>query len=88
MNLYQLMTRTDNHNMIVRALALAWRYRTLYEQTGDMESVVKSENTSWRNLYRYLNLAYMHPNKVDDILSGRIPCNMEELFKIAPQHQF
>lgn len=82
------MTKTDNHNLLMRAFSLAWRYRMQYERTGDLESVVKSENTSWRNLYRYLNLAYMRPNKVDDILSGHTPCNMEELFKIAPQYQF
>lgn len=41
-----LMTRTDNHNMIVRAFALAWRYRMAYEKHGDLEYVVKSEQTS------------------------------------------
>ena len=83
-----LMTRTDNHNMIVRAFATAWRYRTAYEKHGDLEYVVKSEQTSWRSLYRYLNLAYMHPEKVNNILSGKEVYSMEEIFAIAPQHQF
>ena len=81
------MTRTDNHNMIVRAFALAWRYRMAYEQTGDLESVIKSENTSWRSLYRYLNLAYMNPEKVNNILSGKESYSMDELFTIAPKYQ-
>lgn len=82
-----LMTRTDNHNLIVRAFAIAWRYRMAYEKTGDLESVVKSEQTSWRSLYRYLNLAYMHPEKVNNILSGKESYSMDELFAIAPTHQ-
>lgn len=82
-----LMTRTDNHNMIVRAFVLAWRYRMAYEQTGDLESVIKSENTSWRSLYRYLNLAYMNPEKVNNILSGKESYSMDELFTIAPKYQ-
>lgn len=82
-----LMTRTDNHNMIVRAFATAWRYRMAYEKHGDLEYVVKSEQTSWRSLYRYLNLAYMHPDKVNDILSGKEACSMTEIFAIATKHQ-
>ena len=81
------MTRTDNHNMIVRAFALAWRYRTAYEKHGDLEYVVKSEQTSWRCLYRYLNLAYMNPEKVNNILSGKESCSIAEIFAIAPKHQ-
>lgn len=83
-----LMTRTDNHNMIVRAFATAWRYRMAYEKHSDLEHVVKSEQTSWRSLYRYLNLAYMHPEKVNNILSGKEVYSMEEIFAIAPKHQF
>ena len=82
-----LMTKTENHNLIVRAFALAWRYRMAYEKFGDLESVIKSENTSWRSLYRYLNLAYMHPEKVNNILSGKESHSMDELFAIAPKHQ-
>ncbi len=81
------MTRTDNHNTIVRAFATAWRYRTAYEKHGDLEYVVKSEQTSWRSLYRYLNLAYMHPEKVNNILSGKEVCSMEEIFAIATKYQ-
>ena len=82
-----LMTRTDNHNMIVWAFATAWRYRTAYEKHGDLEYVIKSEQTSWRGLYRYLNLAYMHPEKANNILSGKEPCSMTEIFAMAPKHQ-
>lgn len=82
-----LMTRTDNHNMIVRAFATAWRYRMAYEKHGDLEYVIKAERTSWRSLYRYLNLAYMHPEKVNDILSGKEACSVTEIFAIATKHQ-
>lgn len=73
---------------LVWAFATAWRYRTAYEKHGDLEHVVKSEQTSWRSLYRYLNLAYMHPEKVNNILSSKDVYCMEEIFAIAPRHQF
>ena len=82
-----LMTKTENHNLIVRAFATAWRYRTAYEKHGDLEYVVKSEQTSWRSLYRYLNLAYMNPEKVNNILSGKESHSMDELFATAQKHQ-
>lgn len=72
---------------IVRAFAIAWRYRTAYEKHGDLEYVVKSEQTSWRCLYRYLNLAYMNPEKVNNILSGKESHSMDELFATVPKHQ-
>ena len=81
------MTKADNNNLIVRAFATAWKYRTTYEQSGDLGQVVKSEHTSWRSLYRYLNLAYMHPEKVNNILSGKEVYSMEEIFAIAPKNQ-
>ena len=82
-----LMTKADNNNLIVRAFTTAWKYSAIYEQSGDLGQVVKSEHTSWRSLYRYLNLAYMHPEKVNNILSGKESYSMDELFAIAPQHQ-
>lgn len=72
---------------IVRAFAIAWRYRMTYEKHGDLEYVIKFEQTSWRSLYRYLNLAYMLPEKVNNILSGKEPCSIAEIFAIAPKHQ-
>lgn len=35
----------------------------------------------------HLNLAYMNPEKVNNILSGKEVYGMEEIFAIAPQHQ-
>ena len=72
---------------LVRTFATAGRYRMVYEKHGDLEHVIKSEQTSWHSLYRYLNLAYMHPEKVNNILSGKAVYSMEEIFAIAPQHQ-
>lgn len=72
---------------LVRAFATAWRYHMAYEKYGDLEHIVKSEQTSWRSLYRYLNLAYMHPEKANNILSGKESYSMDELFTIAPKYQ-
>lgn len=82
-----LITKTDNNNLIVRAFTTAWKYRTIYEQSGNFGQVVKTEHTSWRSLYRYLNLAYMHPEKVNNILSGKESYSMDELFAIASKNQ-
>lgn len=43
--------------------------------------------TEWLSLYRYLNLAYTHPEKVNNILSGKELYSMDELFAIAQKNQ-
>ena len=73
--------------MIVRAFALAWKYRDTFEKLGSLDEVVDAEKTSWRSLYRYLNLAYLHPNKVNAIMSGKENYTVEELLNIAGQYQ-
>ena len=80
------MTRTDNHNMIVRAFATAWKYREMYEQYGDTDKIIAMEHTSPRQFYRHLDLAYMNPDKISEILSGRLKINVNDLFQIAKKY--
>ena len=83
-----LMTITENNHLIIRAFATAWKFRKLYEEIGNLDTIVENEKTSYRTLYRYLNIAYMSPDKVNEIMSGRIQYNLNELFEIATKHSF
>lgn len=82
-----LITMTENNHLIVRAFALAWKYRDTFEKLGSLDEAVAAEKTSWRSLYRYLNLAYLHPNKVNAIMSGKENYTVEELLNIAGKYQ-
>ena len=72
---------TDNNHLILKAFATAWRYKELYERCGDVDVVAKEYHVSPMTVYRYFNLAYMMPDKVNDILSGKINCAINNLFK-------
>lgn len=76
-----VLTVTDNNHLILKAFATAWRYRELYEEYGDVDMVAKKYNVSPMTVYRYFNLAYMLPNKVNDILSGKTSCTINNIFK-------
>lgn len=78
-----MMTKADNNNLIVRAFTTAWRYREMYEECGEADTIIASEHTSPRQFYRYLDLAYMNPETVNRILSGKQKVNVNELFQIA-----
>lgn len=75
-----VLTVTDNNHLILKAFATAWRYREMYECTGDTKFIAKSERVSPMTVYRYLNIAYMNPTKVNEIVSGRQICTIDELF--------
>lgn len=59
-----LMTKTDNNNLIVRAFTTAWKYRELYERDGGVDNIIHNLHTSPRQFYRYLDIAYMNPDKI------------------------
>lgn len=78
-----VLTITDNNHLILKAFATAWRYREMYEECGDADKIIASERISPRQFYRYLDLAYMNPDKINKILSGRLKINVNDLFPIA-----
>ena len=82
-----VLTITDNNHLIVKAFATAWRYRELYEECGDADTIIASEHTSPRQFYRHLDLAYINPEKINQILSGKLRINVNDLFKIAHGNQ-
>ena len=71
---------TDNNHLILKAFATAWKYRELYEQCGDVDTVAKKCHVSPMTVYRYFKLAYMMPDKINAILSGTVRIGINDLF--------
>ncbi len=78
---------TDNNHLILKAFATAWKYRELYERDGNVDNIIHSNHTSSRQFYRYLDIAYMNPDKINQILSGKLKINVNDLFQIARNNQ-
>ena len=83
-----VLTITDNNHLIVKAFATAWRYREIYEECSDADKIIASEHTSPRQFYRYLDIAYMNPEKINQILSGKLKINVNDLSQIAKENHF
>lgn len=81
-----LMSINDNNRLIVRAFAYAWRYKKLYEKGIRMEDIMKQEKMTKRTIYKYLNLAYLSPRIVNQLLSGTLTINLQALFDIASKN--
>ena len=80
-----VLSVTDNNHLILKAFATAWKYRELYERDGDIHRIFRNEHTSPRQFYRYLSIAYMNPNVINNILSGKQMINVNVLFRIAQE---
>ena len=78
---------TDNNHLILKAFATAWKYRELYERDGGVDNIIHNLHTSPRQFYRYLDIAYMNPTKANQILSGKLKINVNDLFQIANLNQ-
>ena len=81
-----LMSINDNNRLIVRAFAYAWRYKKLYENGMATDDIAKQEHISKRTIYKYLNLAYLSPRIVNQILDGSLTINLQKLFEIASKN--
>ena len=77
----------DNNHLILKAFATAWKYRELYECEGNVDNIIRNLHTSPRQFYRYLDVAYMNPDKTNEILSGKLKINVNDLFQIARDNQ-
>ena len=82
-----LLTITENNNLIVKAFATAWRYREMYEECGDVDTVARKVGSTPRTIYRFLDIAYMNPDKINEVLSGKLKINVNDLFQIARENQ-
>ncbi len=82
-----LLTITENNNLIVKAFATAWKYKELYEKCGDVDTVARKVGSTPRTIYRFLDIAYMNPDKINEVLSGKLKINVNDLFQIARENQ-
>lgn len=80
------MSVNDNNRLIVRAFAYAWRYKKLYENGIPTDDIAKQERISKRTIYKYLNLAYLPPRIVNQLLDGSLIINQQTLFNIASKN--
>lgn len=81
-----LMSVSDNNRLIVRAFAYAWRYKKLYECGIPTDDIAKQERISKRTIYKYLNLAYLSPKLVNQLLNGTLTVTLKTLFNIASKN--
>ena len=82
-----ILTVSENNNLIVKAFATAWRYREMYEECGDVDTVARKVGSTPRTIYRFLDIAYMTPDKINEVLSGKLKINVNDLFQIARENQ-
>ncbi len=78
-----LLTITENNNLIVKAFATAWRYREMYEQGGDVDSIGRTEHVALRHIYKHLSLAYLNPEVVHHILSNQCQISVRDMLDKA-----
>lgn len=81
-----LMSINENNRLIVRAFAYAWRYKKLYENGMPTDDIAKHERISKRTIYKYLNLAYLSPRIVNQLLNGTLTINLQTLFEITSKN--
>ena len=84
-----IITKKENANALIKALSIAWRYKKLYEGGMRAEEIQKQEKISSRTVYKYLNLVYISPRIVNDIMDSQIPqhINLQKLFEIASKYR-
>ncbi|NCB49388.1 MAG: hypothetical protein EOM53_01725 [Alphaproteobacteria bacterium] len=80
-----ILTKTENAQTLIKALAYGWRYKKLYEAGTPVEHIMKQEKIAHRTVYKYLNLAYLSPAIINHIMDGKeeICLGLQDLFKIA-----
>lgn len=74
---------TENNHLILKAFATAWRYREMYEQGGDVDSIGQAEHVALRHIYKHLSLAYLNPEVVNHILSNQCHISVRDILDKA-----
>lgn len=80
------MSINDNNRIIVRAFAYAWKFKKLYEKGVRMKDIMKQEKMTKRTIYKYLNLAYLSPKLINQLLDGTLTINLQTLFDVASKN--
>lgn len=80
-----ILTRSENADIFIRALAVGWKHKQMYESCTCVKHIARAEKRDIRTIYKYLNLTYLSPKIINDIMDGKIPSeiNLQKLFTIA-----
>ncbi len=84
-----LLTKAENATMLIKALGYAWKYKQQYENGVGIKTISAKEQRDQRTIYKYLNLAYLAPRIINDIMDSKIPphINLQTLFAIASKYE-
>lgn len=61
-----------NADIFIHALAVGWKYKQIYESGTCVKHIARNEQRDIRKIYKYLNLAYLSPRIINDIMNGKI----------------
>lgn len=83
-----VLTRAENADVFIHALAVGWKYKQMYESGTCVKHITKGEQRDIKTIYKYLNLAYLSPRIINDIMDGKIPkeTNLQKLFTIGSKY--
>lgn len=86
---HSIMTKAENNNTLVRALAYAWKYKREVENGLSVRKLATKTKRDHRTVYKYLNLCYMSPRIINTIMEGNTSAkvNLQTLFDIASKHE-
>lgn len=79
-----LLNIVDNNHLVVRAFATAFHYRDMYERGRSVPEIATDEHASETTVRRYLKLAYINPQIINDVLDAKTPYRVDDLFRISP----
>ena len=84
-----LLTKTENATMLIKALAYGWKYKKAYESGIGVKALASTEKRDQRTIYKYLNLAYLSPQIINSVLNGELHnhTNIQGLFLIAEKYE-
>ena len=80
-----ILTIRQLNESLVRALARGWQLKKISERGGGMRVLEKEVHMTKRTISRYINLCYLSPRIVADILEYKNPANLtlRELMNLA-----
>lgn len=80
-----ILTVRQINESLVRGLARGWQFKKMLESGLNMKEMEKANNMGKRTIMRYLNLCYLSPRIVADILEYQNPRNLtlRELMNLA-----
>ncbi|MBN1324988.1 MAG: recombinase family protein [Alphaproteobacteria bacterium] len=83
-----VLTRCENADIFIHALAVGWKYKQMYESGTCIKHIANGEKRDIRTIYKYLNLVYLSPRIINDIIDGKIPheAKLQSLIEIASKY--